>query len=151
MVISFQTCPFHSPIFVEIHSSRYWGISRSIYFLFLRKNICIGYSSKVPHWGASNEVSHWGASNEVSHWGASNEVSHWGASNEVSHWCASKDYPQHSFIGKIYIHSNKPKYWDRQVWVNIINPDQTLQTAISDQGVHCLSLIQHYFRHINRQ
>ena len=29
-------------------------------------------------------------------------------------------------------------------------PEQTLQNAASDQGQHCLPLIQHYFRHIDR-
>ena len=46
---------------------------------------------------------------------------------------------------------NNPKYWDRQTWANSVDPDQTLQTAASDQGLHNLLLIQQYFRHINWQ
>ena len=35
-------------------------------------------------------------------------------------------------------------YSDRQVWANSIDPDQMLQNAASDQGLHCLSLIQQF-------
>ena len=44
----------------------------------------------------------------------------------------------------------KPKYWDRQAWANSVDPDQMPQNVASDQGLHCLPLIQHYFRQINR-
>ena len=43
-----------------------------------------------------------------------------------------------------------PKNGDRQTWVNSIAPDQMLQKVTSDQGPHCLSLIQQFFKHINR-
>ena len=35
-----------------------------------------------------------------------------------------------------------PKYWNRQSWANSVDPDQTPQNAASDQGLHCLPLIQ---------
>ena len=35
------------------------------------------------------------------------------------------------------------KYSDRAVWANSVDPDQTPQNAASDQGLHCLTLIQH--------
>ena len=61
-----------------------------------------------------------------------------------------KDYQ--SFTFEIYQlwdthYSNKPKYWYRQAWAKIVDPDQMSQNAASDQGLHCLRLIQHYFRH----
>ena len=31
-----------------------------------------------------------------------------------------------------------------------VDPDQMPQNVASDQDLHCLPLIQHYFRHINR-
>ena len=34
---------------------RVFGDNLGIIFLFLRKNICCGYSLEVPRWGASNE------------------------------------------------------------------------------------------------
>ena len=40
------------------------------------------------------------------------------------------------------MYHNNPEYWDRQTWANSVDPDQTLQNATSDQGLHCLSLIQ---------
>ena len=39
-------------------------------------------------------------------------------------------------------HRNNPKYWDRQAWTNSVDPDQTPQNAASDQGLHCLPLVQ---------
>ena len=48
-----------------------------------------------------------------------------------------------------YINRKNPKYWDRLAWANSVDPDQMLQNAASDQGLHWLPLIQHYFRHIN--
>ena len=36
------------------------------------------------------------------------------------------------------------KYSDRQVWANSVDPDQMLQNAASDQGLHCLPLIQQF-------
>ena len=38
---------------------------------------------------------------------------------------------------------NYSKFWDRQAWPNSVDPDQTPQNAASDQGLHCLPLIQH--------
>ena len=43
-----------------------------------------------------------------------------------------------------------PKYWDRESTANSGDPDQMLQNAGSEQGLHCLALIQHYSRHISR-
>ena len=45
---------------------------------------------------------------------------------------------------------NNPEYWDRQAWANSVDPDQTPQNAPSDQDLHYIPLIQHYFRHTNR-
>ena len=39
---------------------------------------------------------------------------------------------------------NDPKYWDRQVCANSDDPYQKLQNAASDQGLHCLPLIQQF-------
>ena len=36
-----------------------------------------------------------------------------------------------------------------QASANSVDPDQTPQNVASDQGLHCLPLIKHYFRHIN--
>ena len=49
----------------------------------------------------------------------------------------------------VYVYHNKPKYWDRQAWANSVDPDQMQQNGVLDQGLHCLQLIQHYFRHMN--
>ena len=35
-----------------------------------------------------------------------------------------------------------PKYWDRQPRANSADPDQMPQSVASDQGLHCLPLIQ---------
>ena len=37
------------------------------------------------------------------------------------------------------------KYSDRQAWANSVDPDQTPQNAASDQGLHCLKIIQQFF------
>ena len=37
---------------------------------------------------------------------------------------------------------NKFIYWNRQAWANRVDPDKMLQNVASDQGLHCLSLIQ---------
>ena len=50
--------------------------------------------------------------------------------------------------GKKY--RNNPKYWDRNAWANSEDPDQTPQSAASDQGLHCLPLIKQYFKRLNR-
>ena len=49
-----------------------------------------------------------------------------------------------------YKYHNKPKYWNRQAQANSVDPDQMLHNAASDQGLHCLLLIQQYFNHISR-
>ena len=38
-------------------------------------------------------------------------------------------------------------YSDRQAWANSVDPDQTPQNAASDQGLHCLSLTQQFYKH----
>ena len=35
-----------------------------------------------------------------------------------------------------------PSYWNWQAWTNSVDPDQMLHSAASDQGPHCLPLIQ---------
>ena len=47
-------------------------------------------------------------------------------------------------------YQNNPKYWDSGVWENSADADQMPQSAASDQGLHYLPLIQHYFTNINR-
>ena len=38
-------------------------------------------------------------------------------------------------------------YLDRQTIANSVDSDQMPQTAVSDQGLHCLPLIQQYYIH----
>ena len=38
-------------------------------------------------------------------------------------------------------------YSERQVWANIVDRDQMPQYAASDQGLHCLPLIQQFYTH----
>ena len=38
-------------------------------------------------------------------------------------------------------------YSDRHNLTNIVDPDQTPQNAASDQGLHCLPLIQQFYTH----
>ena len=40
-------------------------------------------------------------------------------------------------------------YSERKAWANSVDPDQTPQNTASDQGRHCLPLIQQ-FRHVHR-
>ena len=35
-------------------------------------------------------------------------------------------------------------YLDRQAWANSVDPDEMLQNAVSNQGLHCLPLTQQY-------
>ena len=60
--------------------------------------------------------------------------------------------PFHSYTFVLFLcyYYNNPKYWDRHAWTNSVDPDQMLQNAASDQGLHCLLLIQQYCAHINR-
>ena len=37
-----------------------------------------------------------------------------------------------------------PKYSDRNVFANNVDPDQTPQNAVSDLGLHCLPFIQQF-------
>ena len=39
-----------------------------------------------------------------------------------------------------------PKYLDRHAKANSLDPDQMLQNGVSDQGPHCLPLIQQCFK-----
>ena len=43
---------------------------------------------------------------------------------------------------RLYIN---PRYWDREVWANSVDPDQMPHSVASDQGLHCLPLVQQYF------
>ena len=47
-------------------------------------------------------------------------------------------------VGTYHIY---PKYLDKQAWTNSVDPDQRLQNAASDQGLHCLPFIKEYFRY----
>ena len=38
-------------------------------------------------------------------------------------------------------------YLDRKSLTNSVGPDQMPQSAASDQGLHCLSLIQQFYTH----
>ena len=40
------------------------------------------------------------------------------------------------------IYRNNPKYWEKQVIVNSVDPDQMLQNATFALDLHCLSFIQ---------
>ena len=51
---------------------------------------------------------------------------------------------------KGHIYHNNPKYWDENACANSVDPDQMPHSVASDQGQHCLPLIQKYFRHIDR-
>ena len=43
---------------------------------------------------------------------------------------------------------NNPKYWDRQAYANSVDQDQkqgNQGNAASDQGLHCLPIIQKFY------
>ena len=40
-----------------------------------------------------------------------------------------------------------PKYWDRQTWANLVDPDRALQNMVSDQGLLHLSDIHSSYAH----
>ena len=40
------------------------------------------------------------------------------------------------------IYRNNPNFWDKHVWANSVDRDQTPQKAASDLGLHCLLFIQ---------
>ena len=74
-------------------------------------------------------------------------------SYSVLHWTQDQAALQKKFFKLLLenkMYRNNPKCWDRQAWANSVDPDQMLQNAASDLGLHCLPLIQHYFRHISR-
>ena len=48
------------------------------------------------------------------------------------------------------VYRNNPKFRDRQAWENSAEPDQTPLNVASDQGLHCLPLMQQYLRFIDR-
>ena len=68
--------------------------------------------------------------------------------SQCSFGCQSNNFVRLFFTKEEY-HDNL-KYWDRQAWVNSVDPDQMPQIVASDQGLHCLPLIQHHLKHINR-
>ena len=43
----------------------------------------------------------------------------------------------------ILIYRDDPKFSDRQVWANSVDPDKTAPLEQSDQGLHCLSFSLH--------
>ena len=49
-----------------------------------------------------------------------------------------------SYLSINIIYSIYTKYLDRQAGTNSVDPDQMLQNAASDQGLHCLPLIQQF-------
>ena len=44
---------------------------------------------------------------------------------------------------KQVMYSNVPKFLDRQVWANIVDPDRAAARGESDQGLHCLPFHLH--------
>ena len=42
-----------------------------------------------------------------------------------------------------YLYRNGPKFLDRQVWANSVDPDQTAPNQQSDWGLHCLPFHLH--------
>ena len=58
----------------------------------------------------------------------------------------SNDYVPTNDTYKTAAYHYNQKYADWQAWANCVDPDQMLQNAASDQGLHCLPLI-HQFLH----
>ena len=52
----------------------------------------------------------------------------------------------HTMLGG---YRNNPKNWDILAFANSVDPDKMPQNMASDQGLHCLTYIQQYFRHSN--
>ena len=48
------------------------------------------------------------------------------------------------FFFFFYIFHVKPYFLGKIAYAYSVDPDQTPQNAASDQGLHCLTLIQHY-------
>ena len=57
-------------------------------------------------------------------------------------WPKTKVYYSNAHMYLCWVLHNNPKYWARYVFANSVDPDQMLQNAASDQGLHCLSYIQ---------
>ena len=49
-----------------------------------------------------------------------------------------------STVFSCLIYHNYLMYWDRQACANSVDPDQTPQNAVSDQGLNCLPQIHHF-------
>ena len=58
--------------------------------------------------------------------------------------------PVNSNFASCASYRNNPKYQDGQAWANRIDQDQIPQIVSSDQGLHCLPIIQQLLRHTNR-
>ena len=54
------------------------------------------------------------------------------------------------YLKQQYKYCNSPKYSDSQAFANSEDSDQMLQIVTSNQGLHCLTYIQQYFRHMKR-
>ena len=57
--------------------------------------------------------------------------------------CWNQRRPCHIPIKKV-MYRNYPKFLDRQIWANSVDPDQTAEQQ-SDQGLHCLPFHLHLF------
>ena len=66
------------------------------------------------------------------------------AARKISPYEAVSYEQIHSFYLYIHDYHNNPKYWERQALANSVNPDQMPHSVASDQGLHCLPLIQQY-------
>ena len=42
------------------------------------------------------------------------------------------------YLPPVTVYCKNTEYWDRQALENIVDPDQMLQNAASDQGLQCL-------------
>ena len=62
--------------------------------------------------------------------------------------CTSYRRAKNDFLKDV--ESTVSKMIHKPVRANNVDPDQMLQSAASDQGLHCLPLVQQYLRHINR-
>ena len=72
------------------------GGSRKLFLLFLRENICCGYSSEVPQWllMSTHNICFWGTSNEYpQHVFKALLMS----THNICFWGTSNEYPQHMF------------------------------------------------------
>ena len=70
--------------------------------------------------------------------------------------CSVEIFPDYSYFGFTFISGNVSStvftisffffffFFDGQTWANSVDPDQTPQNAASDQGLHCLTLIQQF-------